>query len=317
MTNMPLDPQVERLLKEMALKNDKPVYMQTPEEARAARLALLDKNPQKVRPVGSVKDQLISGSGTQIPIRIYTPGNDGLFPIMVYFHGGGWVIGNLNTVDDTCRAICTYANYIVVSVDYRLAPEHKFPSPVEDAYDALLWAVQHADQIGGTKNSVVVAGDSAGATLAAVTARKAKENGYKLLGQLLIYPVTQHAFDTNSYEENASGYFLTKKAMEWYWSQYLNENQDGRSADASPLLAPNLKGLPQAIVLTAEFDPLRDEGNLYAERLKQAGVSVIELNAEGMIHGFFTNEWGLDRREQVLRQVANLLKEWAGDCFPA
>ncbi len=202
------------------------------------------------------------------------------------------------------------ANCVVVSVDYRLAPEHKFPAAAEDSYAAVKWVVDHADSINVDANRVAVGGDSAGGNLAAVVALMARDKGeISLAYQMLIYPVTNHSYATESYTENADGYLLTKDSMIWFWNHYLNNEEDGQNPYASPLLASDLSGLPPALVLTGEFDPLRDEGEAYAKRLQEAGVQVEATRYDGMIHGFFWMPATLTQGKKSIEQAADALKQ--------
>jgi acetyl esterase len=260
--------------------------------------------------VGKVENRTIPGPAGEIPVRIYTPYGQGPFPSLVYYHGGGWVVGDLDGADVPCRLLTNRANCVVVSVDYRLAPEHKFPAAVEDAYAAAKWVVENAPSIQVDPARVAVGGDSAGGNLAAVVALMARDRGGpSLLYQMLIYPVTHHAYNTDSYRENAEGYFLTKDMMVWFWNHYLRDEQDGKNPYASPLLADNLSGLPPALVITAEYDPLRDEGEAYAERLKAAGIPVEVTRYNGMIHGFFWMPGALEQGKKAIEQAANALKQ--------
>ncbi|MBK5289774.1 MAG: alpha/beta hydrolase, partial [Acidimicrobiia bacterium] len=203
-----------------------------------------------------VENAAVPGPAGDIPIRLYRPEGAASKPVVVFFHGGGWVLGSLETHDATCRALAKEIDAVIVSVDYRLAPEHRFPAAVEDAYAALSWVHAHADELGGDPARLVVAGDSAGGNLAAVMAQLARESGPALAAQLLIYPVTDHEFTSRSMEDNAEGYFLTRDAMRWFYANYLTTAAEGDDARVSPLRAPDLSGLPPAIVLTMEYDPL-------------------------------------------------------------
>jgi acetyl esterase len=239
-------------------------------------------------PLAKVELRRIPGPSGEIPLRIYTPEGTGPFPGIVYFHGGGWVIGTLDTHDGVCRQLAKRSGAVVVSVDYRLAPEHKFPAAPEDCYAATLWVAENAAKIGADARRLAVGGDSAGGNLAAVVSLMARDRAQpKIAFQLLIYPVTDYSYDTASYRENADGYLLTKDSMVWFWNHYLRSAGDGAQPYASPLRARDLKGLPPAMVVTTEFDPLRDEGEAYAERLRQAGVPVKLKRYDGLIHGFF------------------------------
>jgi acetyl esterase len=225
---------------------------------------------------------------------------------VVFFHGGGFVVCTLETHDPYCRALATEAGVMVVSVDYRLAPEHKFPAGLEDCLAATEWVLAHAGELGASR--VIVAGDSAGGTMAAVVALLLRNKGVtRLAGQILLYPVTAH-YDppSASYLEMAEGYGLTRKGMMWYWDHYLNHKDEAFDYRAAPLLAPSLRGLPRALVVTAEYDVLRDEGQAYAKRLEEAGVSVTHVFAAGMNHGFACsmNEFPfLPQARDVLRTV--------------
>ena len=240
--------------------------------------------------VGNVEDRRITGPGGEILLRIYRPEGAGPFPIVMNYHGGGWVIGDVDTADGQCREMCRRANLVVVSVDYRLAPEHRFPAAAEDCYAATVWAVAHATEIGGDATRIAVAGDSAGGNLAAVVALMARDrNGPKIRFQLLVYPVTNARFDTPSYSDNGDGYMLTKASMVWFWEHYAPDAKDRAHPYASPLQAASLAALPAAYVMTAEFDPLRDEGEDYAARLLKSGVPTQCERFPGLIHGFFAN----------------------------
>ncbi len=306
---MPLDPQVEKLLAEMAAAALPPINELSPAEARQQMIdasAALGK-PQAVE---SVEDHTIRGSGGEIPVRIYRPAGERL-PVVVYFHGGGWVIGSLNTHDGYCRALANAAPAIVVSVDYRLAPEHKFPAAAEDAYDATCWASENAGAIGGRSGPLAVAGDSAGGNLAAAVALMARDRRGPAIGcQALIYPITDGDFDTPSYHNFATGYFLTRDAMIWFWEQYCAAETDRRHAYLSPLRAENLRGLPPALVITAEYDPLRDEGEAFAAQLRAAGTDVRLTRYDGMIHGFARRLNLFDQAQTALDEVADSLRRW-------
>ncbi|PGV52311.1 esterase [Bacillus sp. AFS037270] len=229
---------------------------------------------------------------------------------MVYYHGGGWVIGNLDTVEVPCRMLANRSSCVVVSVDYRLAPEHKFPAAADDSYAAAKWVVENAAFIQVDPNRIAVGGDSAGGNLAAVVAKMARDKKeIRLAYQMLIYPVTNHSYATESYTENADGYLLTKDSMIWFWNHYLRNEEDGKNPYASPLQANDLSGLPPALVLTGEFDPLRDEGEAYAERLREAGVQVEETRYDGMIHGYFWMPGALEQGKKAIEQAASALKQ--------
>jgi acetyl esterase len=247
------------------------------------------------------------GPATPLAVRAYTPESafDDARPVLVYFHGGGWVRGDLDTHDGLCRLLAEAADCVVCSVDYRRAPEHPFPTPVHDAYAATEWAAEYASIVGGDPARIAVGGDSAGGNLAAVVTLMARErDGPAIDHQVLLYPVTDYAFDTDSYEENASGYLLSRASMRWYWARYLDDEIDGANPYASPLRAPDLSGLPSATVVTAGYDPLRDEGAAYAERLRAAGVSVTHAEYPGMVH-VFASFPTLDRARDARATIAD------------
>jgi acetyl esterase len=208
-------------------------------------------------------------------------------PVVVFFHGGGWVVGSIASHDALCRRMCNESGCIFVSVAYRLAPEHKFPAAVDDSFAATEWVARHAAKFGGDPSRISVCGDSAGGNLAAVVALLARDRGGpRIAYQVLIYPITDYLPDTDSYRRNGDEYFLTRTTIKWFWDHYLNAEAEGQQWTASPLRAQDLSTLPPALVLVAEFDPLLDEGLAYADRLEQAGVPVERMICEGQIHGF-------------------------------
>jgi acetyl esterase len=244
-----------------------------------------------------------------LPVRIYTPNGSGLFPVLVWFHGGGWVVGDLDTADATSRNLTVAANCVVVSVDYRLAPETKFPGPAEDCYAATQWVEQNAASINVDPGRIAVGGDSAGGNLAAAVSLMARDRGVSLpVFQLLVYPVTDRNFESKSYVSNAEGYQLTRDGMAWYWDHYLKNDADASNPYAAPLQAPELSGLPPALVITAEYDPLRDEGEAYAHRLEAAGVPTVYTRYDGMIHGFFGMAAAIDKGKQAVDQASSALQ---------
>jgi acetyl esterase len=252
-------------------------------------------------------------TGGEITVRVYSPAGHGPHPVLVYYHGGGWVIGDLYTHDGICRSIVNAAGCAVASVDYRLAPEFKYPTPVEDSYAALQWVVASAARLGLDPARIAVGGDSAGGNLAAVMALLARDRrGPRLLLQLLIYPVTNYDFSTASYRENATGYLLTAEDMRWFWRHYLAREEQGREPSASPLLARSLADLPPALVVTAGCDPLRDEGEAYAQRLREAGTAVTLTQYPGMFHGFVRMTRILDQSRVLLDEMAGALRKALG-----
>ena len=295
---MPLDPQVIQVMENIASLGLPAVHTVSPEEARANA----KKRPRSPGPeVAKVEDRTVSGPDSDVPVRIYTPEGSGPFPILAWYHGGGWVVGDLDSADGTARNLCVGGNCIVVSVDYRLAPDAKFPGPAEDCWAATTWAVNSAANIYGDPSRLAVGGDSAGGNLAAAMCLMAADRGGPGIAlQVLVYPVTDARTDTASYVRNADGYSLTKTTMEWYWDQYLSSKDDAANPYAAPLRAKSLAGQPRALVITAEFDPLCDEGEAYAKRLTEAGVDTTATRYEGMIHGFFGMGAVVDKGQHCL-----------------
>ena len=286
---MPLDPHIAGALKMMAASGAKPIHEVSPAEARAGFLALTvgTHTPEQTTPVASVQDSTVPGAAGPLKARIYRPEGDGPFPTVAFFHGGGYVIGDLDTHDNTCRDICRGAKAVVVSGDYRLAPEHPFPAGIEDAVAAAKWVVARARELGGN-DTVAVAGDSAGGNFSAVVAQQLQGAGIPLAAQFLIYPAVDHA--TASYpsvEQNGKGYFLEAETMAWFYNHYAAGHPDPMDARLAPLRAASLANLPPAVVVTAEFDPLRDGGIAYVEALKAAGNQAEHIPGPGMIHGFY------------------------------
>ena len=305
---MGLDPQVRALLDQVTAMGAPAFHTLPVAEARqvSAAMAALQGEPE---PIARVENRGIPGPAGEIPVRIYTPGGGGPLPVLVYYHGGGWVIGSLETHDGTCRSLANAAGCVVVSVDYRLAPEHKFPAAADDAYAAAAWVADHAAALGADAARLAVGGDSAGGNLAAVVALMSRDrSGPRLAYQLLVYPVTDAACDTASYRENADGYFLTRDMMLWFWNHYLRSDSERRDPYHSPLRAPHVGGLPPALVITAEFDPLRDEGEAYAERLRAAGVPVRLTRYHGMVHGFFGLGAVLDQAKAAMAEATGALR---------
>jgi acetyl esterase len=240
-------------------------------------------------PLETVEDRTVAGPGGEIPVRVYDPREEsGQTPLVLFFHGGGFAVGSVDTHDGPCRKLAVETGYPVVSVDYRLAPEHPFPAGLRDCYATLEWVADNADELDGDPDRLVVAGDSAGGNLATATALLARDrDGPDIAAQVLVYPVTGNAPETDSYETNAEGYFLTADLVDWYRQLYFEDDIDEGNVYARPRLCRDLSGLPPATVLTAGFDPLRDDGAAYAQRLADDGVPVSYHNFPGQIHGFF------------------------------
>jgi acetyl esterase len=303
---MPLDAQTRALLDQFAAMGGQPLSSMSVADARRS-MEILSAMRGAPEPVASATDRRIPGPAGELAVRVYTPVGPAPMPVLVYFHGGGWVLGGIETHDGICRALANGAGCVVVSVDYRLAPEHKFPAAAEDCYAATRWVAANAAELGADAQRVAVGGDSAGGNLAAVVSQMARDRGGPaLVFQLLIYPATMAACDTPSYRENADGYLLTTADMHWFWTHYLRTADDGANPYASPL-AGTVADLPPALVITAEFDPLRDEGEQYARRLEEAGVPTRLRRYDGMIHGFFGMGHLIDTaRSAVQEACANL-----------
>ncbi len=311
---MPLNPQAEALLEAFRAQGLRPFDELSVTEARLSAVGFRDLQGEP-ESVGEIRDLLVPGPAGNLPVRLYHPAPGSTLPLVVYFHGGGWVIGDIETVDRPCRALANAAGCVVASVNYRLSPETKFPGPAEDCYAATAWLAAHAAELGADPDRVAVAGDSAGGNLAAVVALMARDRrGPVIAYQLLIYPVTAPAKGTQSasYAENADGYLLTRGGMEWFWDHYLAAAEDDRNPYASPLHAPDLAGLPPAMVVTAEFDPLRDEGQAYARRLREAGVPVRTAHFEGLIHGFFWMAGALEAGRTLTAEMGAELRRQLG-----
>jgi len=306
---MPLDPQAKAVLDQFASMGGQQLHEMSVAQARELILGMvaLAGEPESV---ARIENRTVPGPTGEIPVRIYTPVGTAPFPVLVYFHGGGWVIGNLDTHDGICRSLANRVGCLVVSVDYRLAPEHRFPAAPEDCYAATRWLAEHAGSLGGDKGRIAVGGDSAGGNLAAVVALMARDRGGpKLAFQLLVYPATDTDFETRSYRENSEGYFLTRADMVWFWNHYAPRDEDRRNPYAAPLRAASLRGLPPALVITAEFDPLCDDGNAYAARLREDGVPVRLSQQDGLIHGFFQMGAVIDRGRASVDEASRALKD--------
>jgi acetyl esterase len=305
---MPLDPTVAAMLESMAAADAPALSEMTPVAAREMYRTMQAALPGPE--IADVIDRSIPGPGGDIPVRIYanTPGTNR--PCLIFFHGGGWVIGDLDTHDSVCRELAIEADCVVIAVDYRLAPEHPYPAAIDDCYAAFVWAHDNAAELGVDTAHIAAGGDSAGGNLTACVALRARtELGPHLDHQLLVYPVTDTSLDTASYESNGEGYMLTRDSMTWFFDQYLPEAAQRSEVLAAPLRAENLEGLPDATVITAEFDPLRDEGEAYAARLEVAGVPTTVQRFDGMIHGFFGQGATLEGAAQAMTLAATQLKK--------
>lgn len=304
-----LDPESAALIAAARAAGFPPVSTLTADEARHyANLRFALAAAAEPEAVAQVADIRIDGDATQMAARIYNPAAASSRPTIVYFHGGGWVVGSLDSHDALCRALANEVGAVVLSVDYRLAPDVRFPAPAEDAYAATVWAATNVAQLGGDRSRIIVAGDSAGGNLAAAAALIARDyGGPSIAAQVLIYPVTDAYFETGSYREYAEGYNLRREDMMWYWRQYLLSPADGDNSYASPLRDMNLAGLPPAVVVTAGFDPLRDEGEAYAAAMNVAGVPVVLRRYPGSIHGFMRSPRALAAGRLALSEIVDAL----------
>ncbi len=305
-----LDPEVEQYLRQTAQPEAPPLETVSPEEMRQVCVDLVNQFGGIPELVADIRDLQIDGPAGAIPIRVFTPEGSGPFPVLIYFHGGGWVMGDPSTHENITQPLTNRTGCVTVSVDYRLAPEHIFPAAVEDAYATTRWVVENSDSINGDGNRIAVGGDSAGGNLAAAVCLKARnERGPSLAYQLLLYPALDlSSFGTDSYRECGEGYGLPLEMMEWCRGHYLPAEPDRLNPYASPLVAEDLTNLPPALILTAEFDPLRDEGAEYANRLKDAGIAVKYSCYDGMVHGFLSVGGAITRAKDAIDEAASELR---------
>jgi acetyl esterase len=305
---MPLHPQAEAICN---LTNATRLTVAPDERVQTTRTGwglFLNMAGGPPEPVHNVEDHDADG----VPVRVYTPSPDGDLPIFVVLHGGGWVIGSVAEFDLIARQLANASGAIVVSVDYRLAPEHPYPAPLDDCWAALRWTVAHASELGGDPARVAIGGDSAGGNLAAVCALLARDaGGPELALQVLIYPVVDCDFTTASYVANAEGFLLQKEEMEWFFDCYAGAH-DRTDWHISPMRAPDLQGVAPAVVITAEYDPLCAEGEAYAARLRAAGVPVEERRYDGLIHGFFGLAVAFDTSRDAMELVGSALRRAFG-----
>ncbi|MFF1873287.1 alpha/beta hydrolase [Streptomyces sp. CB03911] len=308
---MPLHPQAQDLRDRRARSGAPPLYTLTLAEARAADLADIRAAAGTPEPVAAVEEHRIDGPGGPLVLRLYRPSAPtGPLPGLLYLFGGGWTLGSPDTSDAICRRLTNTAGCVTASVGYRLAPEHPFPAAVQDCRAAVRWLARYAPDLGVDPARLAVGGDSAGGNLAAaVTLLCRDEGGPALRHQLLVYPNTDHRADTASLRENDDPALFNRRSVRWYWNHYLADAADGGHPLASPLRAADLAGLPPATVITAEYDPLRDEGERYAEALRSAGVPVGLRRYQGMPHGFFAMAGVLDAGQEAQRYAAERLRE--------
>jgi acetyl esterase len=315
---MPLNRDVDAVLHQISASGLPSMSDMSVLQARekAVAFASMQGNSENV---GRVLDILVTGAAGLLSARIYHPRPGRVLPLVVYFHGGGWIIGSVDIADKAARSLANASQCVVASVEYRLSPDTKFPGPLEDCYAATLWLSEHADDIEADRRRLAVVGDSAGGNLAAAVALMARDRGTPHIAfQVLIYPVVASPRDSPfaSYRENGEGYLISRRDMEWLWSCYVTSSEDDKNPYAAPLCAANFRGLPPAMILTAEFDPLRDEGMAYAERLRGGGVRVIERNYLGLIHGFFWMSGVVVEARAIMNQLGKDLSSELGDCLP-
>ena len=310
---MALDAIVKGLLDQMAADPMPKLWEVPPAQGREMyRMMAQALEPQGIA-IGKIENTYFIGpSGDQIKVRVYSPvaGGSAALPALVFFHGGGWVIGDLETHDALCRTLTNETGARVIAVDYRLAPEHKFPAAIDDSYAAVKWVEANASTLGVDANRIAVAGDSAGGNISAVVCQMAKrQGGPHIVFQLLLYPVTQMHANTGSMKSFAEGYFLEKQAMDWFFDQYASPGTDPNDWRISPLTASDLSGLPRAYVVTAGFDPLRDEGKAYADKLNHAGVAAVYIDYPGMVHGFFNMSGVVPQSREAISAAAKALRK--------
>jgi acetyl esterase len=305
---MPLDPQAHILLEQLAMLEE--FYEPSLEEIRRRSDASSVVEKSKLAPVACVEDFTIDGPGGALPVRLYTPYGAGPFPLLVYFHGGGWIAGNLDMADPLCHSLTSTARCLVLSVAYRLAPEHKFPAAVEDAFAATQWAAHCASRFNGDSTRLAVGGDSAGGHLAAVVTHLARDQqGPALSYQMLLYPSTDHDALLDTSKRGYAYSMNTLERIRFHSESYLNDWVEARHPHASPLRAPSFAHLPPALVVTAEYDYLYEQGRCYAERLQAAGVPVLHKHYASMMHGFLSMTAFLDTSKQALQEIGQILAQ--------
>ena len=311
---MALDAIVQGLLDQMAANPLPKLWEVPPAEGREMYRAMATALEPAAIAIGKIENITMPGPAGETKLRVYTPvaGGATALPGLVYFHGGGWVIGDLDTHDALCRTLANESGARVIAVDYRLAPEHAFPAATDDAYAAVKWVEENAAHLGVDPNCIAVAGDSAGGNLATVVCLMAKQKGGpRIVYQLLIYPVTQWKAETGSMTSFAEGYFLEKQTMHWFFDQYAT-GADPNDWRLSPLAAPDVAGLPRAYVVTAGFDPLKDEGKAYADKLNHAGVAAVYMDYPGMVHGFFNMSGVVPTAREAITDAAKAVRQAFG-----
>jgi len=309
---VPLDPQLQAMRDQRERDGVPPLYTMSLADARAADLASIRESGGEPEPVHEVANLTIPGPGGELPLRVYRPASARPLPALLYFFGGGWVLGTIDTADGVSRSLANSSGALVAVVGYRLAPEHPFPAAVDDCYAAVRWVAGHAEEIGADPARLVVGGDSAGGNLAAAVALRARAGGPALAGQLLVYPNTDQLADDRSMRAADDPFLFNRRSVAWYRRHYLANPDDAADPLASPLRAESLAGLPPALVITAEYDPLRDQGEAYAHRLADAGVQVELSRYPGMAHGFFTMAGTVDASRAAIQQASSFVRTRAG-----
>ena len=307
---MPLDPELQAMRDQRERDDVPPLYAMSLADARAEDLASIRAGGGEPEPVYEVAELKITGPGGELPLRLYRPASERPLPALVYFFGGGWVLGTIDTADGVCRRLANASGALVVVVGYRLAPEHPFPAAVDDCYATMRWVAEHAGEIGADPARLAVGGDSAGGNLAAGVALRARADGPALAGQLLVYPNTDQLADDQSMRAADDRFLFNRHSVDWYRQHYLANPGDAAHPLASPLRAESLVGLPPALLITAEYDPLRDQGEAYARRLADDGVAVELSRYPGMAHGFFTMIGTLGASRAAIDQAASRLRAW-------
>jgi acetyl esterase len=307
---VPLDPELQAMRDQRELDDVPPLYAMSLADARAADLASIRAGGGEPEPVYEVAELKITGPGGELPLRLYRPASERPLPALVYFFGGGWVLGTIDTADGVCRRLANACGALVVVVGYRLAPEHPFPAAIDDCYTAVRWVAEHSGEIGADPARLAVGGDSAGGNLAAGVALRARADGPALAGQLLVYPNTDQLADDQSMRAADDRFLFNRHSVDWYRQHYLANPGDAAHPLASPLRAESLAGLPPALLITAEYDPLRDQGEAYARRLADEGVPVELSRYPGMAHGFFTMIGTLGASRAAIAQAASRLRAW-------
>jgi acetyl esterase len=311
---MPLHPEAAAFLEQIARQNGPSIDTLPIDVTRRALLIGTSPRPDHPGLAAITNRQIERPDGTTLPVRVYVPEGPGPFGVCLYFHGGGWVLNNMDTHDELVRRLAMTSGCVFVNVDYRLAPEHKFPAAIEDAYTAVSWVHDRAGELNCDPRRIAVSGDSAGGNLAAVVCLMSRDrSGPPIAFQVLIYPITDCDFDRPSYLSNAEGYFLTRREMLWFWKQYVSSPDQMRDPYTSPILAASLKDLPPAFILTAEYDPLRDEGEAYAEALRAAGVAVQVHRYDGMMHAFVRRVQLFEMARDAVQRISQQLRDAFGN----